>query len=60
MGIEVLSYRVPSYGLPVVDHRRHLRKRIDAWPPGSAVLIKGSRDDAIDEVVAELIGQLGS
>ncbi len=60
LGIEILAYRSPVYGLPVVDHRRQLRERIDALPPGSAVLIKGSRDDAIDEVVAELIGQLGS
>jgi UDP-N-acetylmuramoyl-tripeptide--D-alanyl-D-alanine ligase len=60
LGIEILAYRAPIYGLPVVDHRRQLRERIDALPPGSAVLIKGSRDDAIDEVVAELIGQLGS
>jgi UDP-N-acetylmuramoyl-tripeptide--D-alanyl-D-alanine ligase len=60
LGIEILAYRAPIYGLPVVDHRRQLRERIDALPPGSAVLIKGSRDDVIDEVVAELIGQLGS
>lgn len=30
---KVLAYRAPITDLPVVDHRRHLRKRIGALPP---------------------------
>ena len=60
LGIEILAYKAPIYGVPVVEHRRRLRQRVDSLPPGSAVLIKGSHHDVIDEVVAELIGKPGS
>ncbi|MEZ5383286.1 MAG: UDP-N-acetylmuramoyl-tripeptide--D-alanyl-D-alanine ligase [Microthrixaceae bacterium] len=56
LGLEILAYQAPDFGLPVVANRRELRERVGSLPPGSAVLIKGSRGDIIDEVVAELIG----
>ena len=59
LGLEMLAYRAPDYGTPVVEHRRQLRERVDALPDGSAVLIKGSRNDVIDEVIAELIDHPG-
>ena len=59
LGLEMLAYRAPNYGTPVVEHRRQLRERVDALPDGSAVLIKGSRNDVIDEVIAELIDHPG-
>lgn len=60
LGVEILAYRAPEYRLPVMEHRRQLRKRIDALPAGSAVLIKGSRDKVIDEAVAELLSETQS
>lgn len=60
LNLEILAYRAPDYGLPVVEHRRQLRERIAALTPGSAVLIKGSRDGVIDEAVTELLGEPGS
>ena len=44
------------------EHRMALRNRHLTFTPDhhGSVLIKGSRDDVIDEVVAELIDQLGS
>ncbi len=59
LGLEMLAYRAPDYGTPVVEHRRQLRERVDALPDGSVVLIKGSRNDVIDEVIAELIDHPG-
>lgn len=60
LGVEILAFRAPEYRLPVVEHRRQLRARVEALPAGSAVLIKGSRDNAIDEAVAELLSEPAS
>lgn len=60
LGLEILPYRAPDYGLPVIEHRRRLREVVKALPAGSAVLIKGSRDDVIDEAVRELLGRVAT
>jgi UDP-N-acetylmuramoyl-tripeptide--D-alanyl-D-alanine ligase len=59
LGIELVAFRTPSYGIPPVDGAPELVDRVGPFGAGDVVLVKGSRAARMETLVEELLSSSG-
>lgn len=58
LGIELVAYRTPAYGVPPVDDGAELVRRLQPLRRGDVVLVKGSRAAGLESVAGALVDAL--
>jgi UDP-N-acetylmuramoyl-tripeptide--D-alanyl-D-alanine ligase len=59
LGVELVAYRTPSYGVPAVDDEEALLRRLGSLGRGDAVLVKASRSVGLESLTDALVRELG-
>ncbi|HUA94201.1 MAG TPA: hypothetical protein VMB82_01600, partial [Acidimicrobiales bacterium] len=59
LGVELVAYRTPSYGVPAVEDERALLRRLGPLGRGDAVLVKASRAAGLESLTEALVRGLG-
>lgn len=59
LGVELVAYGTPSYGVPAVDDEQALLRRLLPLGRGDAVLVKASRASGLESLADALVRALG-
>lgn len=59
LGVELVAFRTPSYGVPAVDDAPALLRRLGPLGRGDAVLVKASRAAGLESLSDALVRDLG-
>jgi UDP-N-acetylmuramoyl-tripeptide--D-alanyl-D-alanine ligase len=59
LGVELVAYRTPSYGVPSVDDEEALLRQVGPLGRGDAILVKASRAAGLESLPDTLVRELG-